>query len=207
MSQNDSPQERPFIDTAPQALHESGDCLALEFCPSNAQRKKASQLLRKYRPRKVRRVLLISTAIALFLMVLCAMLAWGNYRRLTFWLGQDVFFSAILHQLLLFMALAVIVFFSLIIFQVNYSFANNFRSLQNRTFRYTLAPDGLESEDSSGRKTFFYWSAIENIVRDGENLLFFIDQAVALFIPVSCFANEADAQRYLQLAQQYKESA
>lgn len=194
--------------------------LSLTFQPTDADRKTVSKILCKYRPHARKQ-----TAVHLFCAVMATILfaAYFYHLRATSQFFADVCYafpvydentiatceadSSIARDHLSWLIYSLIAQLLLITSWLTYSYRSNwhntFRSLNGRTFTYTISPKGLDSHEHGKAHSHYPWHAIERMAFDKGYTLFFIDRCAALFVSGEHFATAQDAEQFRERAQEW----
>ncbi|MBN1512099.1 MAG: YcxB family protein [Phycisphaerae bacterium] len=70
----------------------------------------------------------------------------------------------------------------------------------------TVSADSLRSESAS-ETSIRRWHAVYQVARNDEFIVLYVGPHIAHFVPLRAFASQADAERFFQLAQRYREAA
>jgi len=70
----------------------------------------------------------------------------------------------------------------------------------------TVSGDSLRSESAS-ETSIRRWHAVYQVARNDEYIVLYVGPHVAHFVPLRAFASQADAERFFQLAQRYRQAA
>lgn len=175
------------------------------FSTTVQEKKKVGRLLLPYRVSKKTWQQRVRTVVLLALMIIALFFANQGYDFI-----RDCFYdwpegmNALYSLWWGLLALLPLVSL-LVIFIISDGFQSNFHPLDNRQFTYQINEQGVQVDENGMSKILYFWHGIERIEYQQGYILYFIDQAAALFIPERAFENAEQAQAFYQSSLEFSD--